>query len=319
MDNSIVITANRACSLLYSYLCKYSGGVWLLPVNVCPDVPLTFCLANTHFEFVDIDKDTLCIDEKECLRKIKSDKNKYSGILFVRTYGYLSDKSDFFCNCKRVSEKIRIIDDRCLCIPSFDTDLLSADMILYSTGKSKQIDLGGGGIAICKTAFPLYRDLYYDGTDEQALYKKAYETNKILCKTPIGWLKISENRMIDQKYIDEIIYQKEKRIIYREKINSIYENNLPVAIQQDKNFQQWRFNIKVNPLQKTAILKVLFDNGLFASSHYQSANKLFDNESYTNSDRLFSETINLFNDMNYSEKMAIKTCMLINKTLRGGE
>lgn len=311
----IIKTANRACSLLYSYLCECSKGVWLLPVNVCPDVPLTFCLTDTPFEFVDIDKNTLCIDEEECLHRIKSNLNKYSGILFVRTYGYLSDKSEFFSKCKRESSRIRIIDDRCLCLPDFETKLSLADMILYSTGTSKQIDLGGGGIAICNINFPLHRDLYYDGTDEQTIYKTAYRQNEKLSIIPIGWLNISDNVMDEKKYFDKIAEQKRKRVIYRKRINRIYENCLPMAIQRSKNFQQWRFNIKVNPLQKDAILKALFDNGLFASSHYQSANRLFNSEKYTNSDRLFSETINLFNDMNYSEEMAVRTCKVINKIL----
>lgn len=312
-------TANRACSLLYSYLLTCEKGVWLLPVNVCPDVPLTFCLAKTPFEFVDIDKDTLCIDENECLRRIKSEVKKYSGIVYVRTYGYLSDISAFIEKCKILSNNIRIIDDRCLCIPNFDEEVNpSIDMILYSTGKAKQIDLGGGGIAVSRSSFELTTDLYFDGTDEQYIYKKAYEMNSKIKSIPFGWLKISEYHISNNVYFDTINKYRSERIQYRQMINNIYTNNIPLEVQLSSNYQQWRFNIKVNPLLKQLIINKLFDEGLFASSHYHSANLLFDDEIFPNSNNLYAEIINLFNDFNYTKEMAMKTCEIINLVLSGG-
>ena len=320
-QNSFTLkTANRACSLLYSYLLTCEKGVWLLPVNVCPDVPFTFCLAKTPFEFVDIDKDTLCIDENECIRRIASEVNKYIGIVYVRTYGYLSDISAFFEKCKILSKRIRIIDDRCLCIPDFDVEVNPLiDMVLYSTGKSKQIDLGGGGISLSKSCFNLSKDLYFDGTDEQYLYKKAYELNSKIKSIPIGWLKISECHISDNVYFDIVNRYRNKRAEYRQMINDIYTNNLPTEIQLPSNYQKWRFNVKVNPLLKQPIINRLFHEGLFASSHYHSANILFDDELFPNSNKLFDEIINLFNDYNYTKAMAMKTCKIINSVLSGGK
>ena len=93
---SYIATANRACSLLYSYLKKHSGGTWLLPVNVCPDVPLTFHLASVSFQFVDIDSQTLCIDINQVRQLLKDNKSKYVGMVYVRTYGYLYDTRGLF-------------------------------------------------------------------------------------------------------------------------------------------------------------------------------------------------------------------------------
>ena len=124
-QNSFTLkTANRACSLLYSYLLTCEKGVWLLPVNVCPDVPFTFCLAKTPFEFVDIDNDTLCIDENECIRRIESEVNKYIGIVYVRTYGYLSDISVFLEKCKILSKRISKIMMMLFKIP-INTNIIS--------------------------------------------------------------------------------------------------------------------------------------------------------------------------------------------------
>ncbi len=41
-----------------------------------------------------------------------------------------------------------LIDDRCLCVPDLEPDLSSpAEVILYSTGYGKIVDLGFGGYA----------------------------------------------------------------------------------------------------------------------------------------------------------------------------
>lgn len=308
----IVKTANRACSLLYSYLCQQEKGTWLLPVNVCPDVPLTFCLAKVPFEFVDIDSSTLCIDEHECLRRIGTADKKYAGILYVRTYGYMSDVSSFFRQCKKLSHCICIIDDRCLCLPRVEAMPDDVDLILYSTGKCKQIDLGGGGLALAKNTFRLAKTLSYNGIDEQVLYKEAFASHRHLDSIPTGWLDIQENSCEDSEYIKKIERSISKRISFRDKINLIYTENLPLAVQFDAKFQKWRFNIKVPTWCKCQILEKLFENGLFASNHYHSANKLFDNRSFFNSDSLFDGTINLFNDYYYTEEKAMKTCEIIN-------
>ena len=110
-----------------------------------------------------------------------------------------------------------------------------------------------------------------------------------------------------------------KRAEYRQMINDIYTNNLPSEIQLPSNYQKWRFNVKVNPLLKQPIINRLFHEGLFASSHYHSANILFDDELFPNSNKLFDEIINLFNDYNYTKAMAMKTCKIINSVLSGGK
>ncbi len=312
MDSKFVNTANRACSLIYSYIKKYNQGTWLLPVNVCPDVPLTFHLASVDIEFVDIDTSTLCIDTQECLERLRRNPNKYAGIVYVRTYGFLTDTSQFVLDCKSICPALKVIDDRCLCIPQRNPLLYNADMVLYSTGHCKQIDLGGGGLAYYQSEEPYYIDslLPYDGTDEEALYKEAYAKNERMRKIPAGWLKLS-NYKLWQDYMEEIEAKVSDRLTYRDKLNRIYTMNLPKTIQFERRYNDWRFNIKVPSSMKQEILCALFDNRLFASNHYHSVNRLFDEDKYPVSDALFSRVINLFNDKNYSEDMAKKTCDVI--------
>lgn len=311
-----IAIANRACSLLYSFIKVHSNGVWLLPVNVCPDVPLTFCLAKVPFQFVDVDPETLCIDLDVVERILRRSPSRYKGVLFVRTYGVLRETSREFGLIKSISDSVIIIDDRCLCVPEKNPQFWNADMLLYSTGHCKQIDLGGGGLAFYKedTSFVIDNMLYYDGTDEEALYKQAYLLERPFSIIPQGWLKL-DSYLEAEEYFAKIENQITERIKQRTAINKIYSSSLPLFIQLDKDYQSWRFNIRVPASLKTQILEALFNNGLFASNHYHSANRLFDKDIFPVSDSLYVSVINLFNDKYYSQEKAIETCNIINKII----
>ena len=53
-----------------------------------------------------------------------------------------------FNKIKLIQPDSKIIDDKCLCLPNFD-ELINnnVDLVLYSTGYAKQIELGYGGYA----------------------------------------------------------------------------------------------------------------------------------------------------------------------------
>lgn len=317
MIQSHISSANRACALLYSYIKQQPYGIWLLPVNICPDVPLTFGLADIPFQFVDIDPQSLCIDLDCCQEIIAARPSDYAGIVYVRTYGYLSSTTAQFAALKKAKPGICIIDDRCLCVPDSLGTLGCADMVLYSTGHCKPIDMGAGGLAFTDEALILDIDsLHYNGTDEEQQYKEAYASRKRLQTMPRGWLKIG-SFMPPIEYLEEIAKRKKMRLQQRERLNAIYRENLPNEIQLSDAHQNWRFNILVHPELKNVILEALFSNGLFASSHYHSANKLFDSSTFPHSDRLFNQVINLFNDHYYTEEKAYQTCKIINKAMNG--
>lgn len=307
-----IATANRACSLLYSFIKEHSSGKWILPVNVCPDVPLTFCLANVGFTFVDINAETLCLDFNLVRKLLKEVPDIYTGVLFVRTYGVLKDTSEEFKSLKTIKQNFHIIDDRCLCVPERNPNMWDADMVLYSTGHCKQIDFNGGGLAFYRKneKYVVDSSLYYDGTDEEATYKEAYQEGKQLRQIPIGWLKMDIYEAPDD-YLDKIEAAAKERVKQREDINAVYRENLPASIQMSTEFQTWRFNIKVPQEIKSSILDDLFTKGLFASSHYHSVNKLFDTRFYPVSDALFDSVINLFNDRYYNQEKALQTCNIV--------
>jgi hypothetical protein len=81
----------------------------------------------------------------------------------------------------------------------------------------------------------------------------------------------------------------------------------------DCKFQEWRFNILVDPGIKEKILNGLFENKLFAGSHYSSLSHIFGQKRSPVAEKVKSRIINLFNDRYYSGEQALKTCDIINK------
>jgi len=255
-------------------------GTFLLPANICESVPETFCEAGCDVRFVDIDADTLCIDEQKVLEHIAD----CAGVLAVHTYGLQCSFDSFYAQVRFVKPTAIIIDDRCLCWPDFEYENLyanaEADLTLFSLGDKKQVQLGEGGVGIIAD-----------------------------CR----W------RMGDCSWVLDVEkYWKQKQVAraHVAKMQKIYAEQLPKEIQLPMEYNNWRFNIRVSAEKKDTILNVLFANGLFASSHYKS---LAENaETITpNAVKLQQEFINLFEDPKYyAEEQARKTCQIINEILQ---
>lgn len=275
------VSDNRASRILYNYL---SSNIFkkpfIVPVNVCDVIPKVFDEADVELSFVDLDSESLCAD----LNTVKSCSPDYSGLIFVHTYGTERSFESDFKDIKAINPDFVIIDDRCLCMPStipFDT---YADLCLFSVGEKKQVDLGCGGFAFLQ--------------EHSSYFTCPLKSKSFLCD--------------DVWDLDKDIFLESRAnaIAHRELINDIYRKNLPKKIQFNEEFQNWRFNIHVD--NKEVIIKTLFSNGLFASSHYKS---LVDLGEGSIASRLSDEVINLFNDYHYSIEMAKRTCETINRFL----
>ncbi|MFN8387275.1 MAG: hypothetical protein U0X92_12755 [Anaerolineales bacterium] len=137
------IQAPRASAILYNLLVSQKQTKpWLLPANICPIVPITFMKADVPFEFVDISPETLHMDLGQAEARIK--KRDVGGLLYAHTYGDESTPDDFFARAKSLNPEMLIVDDRCLCIPKIEGKS-SADVILFSTGYAKIVELEFGG------------------------------------------------------------------------------------------------------------------------------------------------------------------------------
>jgi hypothetical protein len=135
------VLAPRASAILYDVL--RSGAerlTYLLPANVCPIVPITLLKARVPFEFVDIASETLHMDLDQVEDRLRSDPERYGGILYAHTYGDARTPREFFDHVKRRWNHLIVIDDR-LCFRPRASCRDGADVVLYSTACEDR-DLG---------------------------------------------------------------------------------------------------------------------------------------------------------------------------------
>src|SRR5207249_9241033 len=140
-----IIHAARASAILYQLLAgRKRRHPWLLPANICPVVPETFVKAGVPFEFVDISNTTLHMDLDQAAARMMS--RPIAGLVYAHTYGEPSTPNSFFRLARSLHPEILIVDDRCLCTPEFKVSSI-ADVVLFSTGYAKIVDLNFGGYA----------------------------------------------------------------------------------------------------------------------------------------------------------------------------
>lgn len=272
------VTAYRANKILYNFLRSNNlNGKVILPANICHEVVELLQYAGNELCFVDIDRDTLCLDWTQVWKYVK----EVEVVLAVHTYGLEDSFNADFAILRTLNPKIVIIDDKCLCIPELDEPSSTGDLILYSTGLKKQVDLGVGGIGYVSDRWE-YRNIL-----------------------------VAENDVLtnEQWYFDvEAIKKQINRVLsYKSRLNAIYANEFPLDIQLQK-YSQWRFNLKVP--NKQEVLQAIFDAGLFASSHYAPQS-----DNCPNAQWLYEHVINLFNDFYFTEQQANMICVVIKDKL----
>ena len=312
----MITYANRASAVLYSFLkSKQFNGTFLIPANVCPVVPLTMMKAGVNFEFVDIDE-RHTMSESTALEKISS--REYAGLLFVQSYGKRFDNEEFYSKLKQLKSDLCIIDDRCLCVPELDYTLATnTDLVLYSTGYAKYIELSFGGFGVTKEPFISENEIEYseEKENEQLAYiKDCFKGNKRYeLSAEYPWLDGSPLKMEPEQYFVAI---KEKMLsVAREKakINKVYKENLPQEIQWGDDYSPWRFMISVE--NRDEVLNAIFDAGLFAGTNFPSVSWMFKSVHSENAENEAKHIINLFNDYRVNEQFAYKICDIINSKI----
>lgn len=309
--------APRASTILFDLLASKPERVpFLLPANICPIVPLTFLKAGVAFEFVDISPVTLCLDLEQTAERLE--RGHYGGIVYAHTYGDPSTPREFFSEVKHLHEDVLVIDDRCLCTPNLEVDASNpADILLFSTGPTKTVDLGYGGYAFlgADIAYQPHPQPFHP-KDLDAL-EQAYKGSLKNCRPFLycdsAWLQTEGPPTEKEAYFGEIRKARPVFLAHRRAINAVYVSRLPEEIQLPEPYQMWRFNLLVK--DKATLLKALFGAGLFASSHYASLAGIFTPGSCQQAESLASQVINLFNDQHYTQEMAERTCDIIEGSL----
>lgn len=276
-----LVTAYRASKILYNFLKSNQERIkkpFLIPANVCSNVPETLEVAGVNYRFVDIDVRTLCMDEQYVLDHAK----EISGIVMVHTYGVETDFAPFYQQLRAANPDILIVDDRCLCMPSFESNTYDAYLVLYSFSEKKQVNLGKGSMAY---------------VSENVRFEE--------CPIPAQSFLTNEEWKLNRQ---NVLTTMDAAIAHKEKLNAIYRKELPKIIQLPEAYQHWRFNILVP--NKEEMMQAIFDAGLFASGHYAPQS-----DECPVAAKLYEHVINLFNDEYFTEEQAIKTCEVINGVL----
>jgi hypothetical protein len=276
-------------------------------------VPLTFVASGVPFKFVDIDAHTYCMDQHLILESLKD--SDCVGMIFIYSYGIQTSFDEFFFSIKESRPNFKIIADKCLNPPSLNEEEMSeyCDLTLFSTGYSKFVDLGNGGFGFLgensaykkfKTSFDVSASL-----EMETHYKQCLQNDFLIQNSGPGWI---DNRTLEpdelKRYEHKIRRQKQVMIEHKRSLNEIYKHLIPKEywLTSDSGpVDSWRFNIVVP--DKRRLLKKIFEHDLFASTHYQPADKIFDVDvigSGCNSYALYAGVINLFNDINFTTKMA---------------
>ena len=126
----------------------------------------------------------------------------------------------------------------------------------------------------------------------------------------MSWLNTNAFSISKESYRKKVAEKLPFCEAHKEKINQIYRHFLPKENILADAFQQWRFQILVP--RKDVLLQNIFENNLFASSHYASLSPILGlKKNFPIASELHSKVINLFNDFYFSEKQAIKICEII--------
>lgn len=313
----------RASTVLFKFLLSNCKGYhFLLPANVCPVVPLTFLKAKINFSFVDIDKNTHAGGVDSYIRQIKVIQTNKVGILYVNTYGCVHDTETLYKSLHAERQNLIIIEDNCLCVP--ETIRRSpknfVDIELYSTGYSKFVQLesqGGYGIIRDELCYMDYKSYYNDQgyTQQQKEIVSCWKKDILFKYHENNWLPslpfLNKDYTLES-YLNNIRKEIVKSKNHKDKINEIYDRELPEAIKLGSEFNTWRYNLILPNINlRNEILETLFNEGLYASSHYKSVAYIFKGIRCINAEKESDLIINLFNEEKYTEQMAKRTADVI--------
>jgi hypothetical protein len=240
----------------------------------------------------------------------------YGGVLYAHTYGETSTPFDFFSAVRAADPSRLVIDDRCLCDPDLEPRPENpADVVLYSTGYAKVVDLGSGGYAFLQDgvayeshSLPFRRE---DLEELEAAYKQDIASRQPFHYRDSAWLEAEAGRLPWETYRPRLAAGLDQARAHRQALNALYATCLPAEFQLPAQYHGWRFQLRL--ARRDLALKAIFAQGLFASAHYASLAGVFLPGKCPHAEALAGEVLNLFNDHHFSLEMAQRTCDIIQR------
>ena len=294
----------RACSVLYNVLkSNLIRGTVLMPSNICESVPATYMLLGIKPFFCDISLTDYQLDKDSAFNIIEH--QSIDILHYNHTFGYLCEEDEEFLRVIRNNyPDMFIVDDRCLCYPEFCVDGSVADLVLYSTGTVKCVDIGWGGYGIISDKIEYHefeRHYSIKAHDDFERHIKDCHKNKRPISEEIimsNWIDLSIDDGND--YYETVKNKMKESIEHRLVLNDIYRElpgSLPIG------YCNWRYQIILENAQDC--LREIFNRGLFCSNHYMSlGNGYFSDVETPNNNYLERHILNLFNDFRFTVNQA---------------
>ncbi len=311
------IISNRALNILFEFIKKHGSdsSKIILPSNICHDVIFLLSYLGIEIQYLDIDKNTLELDKKAAIREV--DHTKDTILLWNHTYGNEEVPYNFFAELKLKAPQLIIVDDRCLCNPKkyrAEPNDKIIDLIIYSTGYGKQVELDYGAFGLLNTQYKASYE-YHDFAKGKYLRLKSLLLNskfeKLLPLLQDVWMKIDIDPVNEINYMEELDKEEQSWRSHKEQLMEIYYNEIDNNYFLQEKFNNWRLNILVQ--NKNEFLRIIQREGLFASSHYPSMGSIFTKQKFLTSEWLHGHVINLFFNKHFTKDMVFKMTKLINK------
>ena len=307
----------RASTVLFNVVRTQGGDrPYLVPANACPILAITLMHAGAPFELIDISSASMAIDADAVLDRVRTARGRYAGLVFVRPYGSMSDEEAFFREFKQCAPGAIIVDDRCLCSPSFAVDPAgAADVVLYSTGHAKAVDIGWGGYGVLAEGRGYGSNRApFDPLDLERLtsgYKHALASGAKFQYVASRWLDMRKPPIGWDRYRESVERNRTLVQAHRRLLNRIYRERIPAELQYSDAYQEWRFNVRA--ANAPDVLAALFTAGLYASRHYVPLTRAFGNGDAPNAEAVYRQIVNLFNDLHFSAEQAGRAADIVRK------
>lgn len=300
------------------YLILKSKGIYkkkiLLPANICYAAIYPVVYSGNEPVFCDVSE----ITGNLTLDLIKNVKSDFSAIIIPHMYGNpISEIETIYQYCKK--KNILVIEDCASAMGASIGDRLCGtfgDYAIFSTGYSKTIDVGGGGIILSDYDMKAIADEYkklpllteIDSINEQffsKLYRLIRNSKEQTLDTEIfkGILNSVKNIFIHQtsKFEKRILKELNELgfiIDERRKAQKIYEtelciNDMCALYNYSEGAVPWRFNLLVDSNFHQKMINYLLERKMPVSDWYPVSTVIFgDKTAYCGAKKMEDKIIN---------------------------
>jgi dTDP-4-amino-4,6-dideoxygalactose transaminase len=289
-----MVVAGRACEILYQLIVSTGRDAeYLIPANCCTSVSMTFPAAGVRPTYIDIDPVNLTIDHRLVKERIAATPERQHVLLYIRTYGNVDAAENFFVELKTLSPGILIVDDRCLCFPSLRMGWsgTAADVVLFSTGAGKLVELGAGGYAFLRDSVryePQHHE--FDPQLESELIQRIQSAPDTALEMPAAW--ISNTTVSRLSYLSRVwlwrYFEFAKNLI----IGRLYRILLSSSAAGTIIPSTWRYCVRLSS-DRERVRLALKKAGIFSSTLYPPPEPLFTLQRFPNAQRLSDEILNI--------------------------